>query len=182
MGGLQGGVHVDAGGGPGGGEGEEAGGGHGNGGGECQVTPFEGERETPVGGGGGPGDEPARSAGGEDQGGGGSQGGEEQAFGEQLAGDAGAAGAEREADADFLGASGRPAQHQVGEVAARHEKHQSGDAGEHPERASEALLQFGDAAAGGFELDAVFAAGACHGEIGKAAVERVEGGLGRSEE
>src|ERR1039457_1899460 len=170
-------VHVDAGGGPGGGEGEEAGGGHGNGGSESPGAPFEGKRETPVGGGGGPGDERTRSAGGEDQGGGGSQGGEEQAFGEQLAGDAGAAGAEGESDADFLGARGRSSQHQGGEVAARHEKHQSGDAGEYPERASEALFQFGDAAAGGLDLDAVVAVGPMHGEIGKDAVERFERGF-----
>src|ERR1035441_9170279 len=93
VGGLQGGVHVDAGSGPGGGEGEEAGGGHGDGECGCQVAPFEGEGEAPVAGGGGPGDQSPRASGGEKQRGGGSQGGEDEALGEQLAGDAGAGGA-----------------------------------------------------------------------------------------
>src|ERR1019366_9304246 len=51
IGASQGGVQVEAGGGPGGSEGEEAGCGHGDGGGECQGAPFEGEREKPGGGG-----------------------------------------------------------------------------------------------------------------------------------
>ena len=102
---------------------------------------FQGNGETPVGSRGGPCYQPTGSAGRQWESDRGAQRGKHQPLGKQLPCDAQAACTERETDADFLCARGGAAKHQIGEVAAGNQQHQAGDAGQHPERPAEALLQ-----------------------------------------
>ncbi len=143
-----------------------------------EVAPFEGDGETPVGGCGGPGDQPAGPTRGQRECDRGAQHRKDEALGKQLPGDADAARADCKTNADFLRTRGGATQHQVGKVAARNQEHQAGDAGQHPERASEALLQNVDSATGGLQLDAVVVLRGLRGLHRKSTVERVERAFG----